>query len=182
MYDDLYEAWRREKEKKEIQSLPEEFYIRLAEYVKNLREESRMLDEKSLRGKLIRKEKENAKRLIEDLIRTRYEKVMREILSGKIVPAKTLTEVEAELYEGFSLQEETYRTFLRELLRGRLYEVKKEKKSKIMVVRLLQEIPAIIGADMKTYGPFKPEDIASLPVENARILVKQGAAEEVETR
>jgi len=33
---------------------------------------------------------------------------------------------------------------------------------------------------MKTYGPFKPEDIASLPEENARILIKQGAAMEVE--
>jgi DNA replication initiation complex subunit (GINS family) len=33
---------------------------------------------------------------------------------------------------------------------------------------------------MKTYGPFKTEDVASLPVENARILVKQNLAEKVE--
>jgi DNA replication initiation complex subunit (GINS family) len=33
---------------------------------------------------------------------------------------------------------------------------------------------------MKTYGPFKAEDIASLPVENAKILIKQGLAERVE--
>jgi DNA replication initiation complex subunit (GINS family) len=33
---------------------------------------------------------------------------------------------------------------------------------------------------MKAYGPFVVEDVASLPVENAKILVKQGFAEVVE--
>jgi len=33
---------------------------------------------------------------------------------------------------------------------------------------------------METYGPFKVEDVASLPVENAKILVKKGLAEKVE--
>jgi DNA replication factor GINS len=51
-----------------------------------------------------------------------------------------------------------------------------------VILRFLKEIPAIVGADMKTYGPFKPEDIASLPVENAKVLIKQGVAVEVETR
>jgi DNA replication factor GINS len=51
-----------------------------------------------------------------------------------------------------------------------------------MVVRLLKEIPEIVGADMKTYGPFKPEDVATVPKENAKTLIKQGLAVEVEIR
>jgi len=47
-------------------------------------------------------------------------------------------------------------------------------------LRFLRDIPAIIGADMKTYGPFNAEDVASLPAENAKILAKQGLAERVE--
>jgi DNA replication factor GINS len=47
-------------------------------------------------------------------------------------------------------------------------------------VRFLKPIPAIIGGDMKTYGPFAAEDVASVPAENARILVKQGLAVVVE--
>ncbi len=35
---------------------------------------------------------------------------------------------------------------------------------------------------MRAYGPFKPEDIATLPKENARTLIKQGVAVEVETQ
>jgi DNA replication initiation complex subunit (GINS family) len=44
----------------------------------------------------------------------------------------------------------------------------------------VKEVPEIIGSDMKTYGPFKVEDVAALPVENTRILIKQGLAEKVE--
>jgi DNA replication initiation complex subunit (GINS family) len=37
-----------------------------------------------------------------------------------------------------------------------------------------------MGADMKSYGPFVAEDVASLPPQNAQILVKQGLAVLVE--
>jgi len=57
-----------------------------------------------------------------------------------------------------------------------------KEKPRTMILRFVKEIPAIIGADMKTYGPFRPEDIASLPIENAKILVKQDVAVEVEAR
>jgi hypothetical protein len=43
-------------------------------------------------------------------------------------------------------------------------------------VRFLKEIPSIVGADMKVYGPFKEGDIAELPKVNAEVLVKQGVA------
>jgi len=43
-------------------------------------------------------------------------------------------------------------------------------------VRFLKEVPAIVGADIKTYGPFKEGDIVELPKENAEVLVKQGLA------
>ena len=33
---------------------------------------------------------------------------------------------------------------------------------------------------MKTYGPYVAEDVASLPAENAKMLVKQGLAVSVE--
>jgi DNA replication initiation complex subunit (GINS family) len=33
---------------------------------------------------------------------------------------------------------------------------------------------------MKNYGPFEVEDLATLPLENTKILIKQGLAEKVE--
>ena len=50
------------------------------------------------------------------------------------------------------------------------------KPSELVPVRFVQDVPQIIGVDLKTHGPFKAEDIASLPKENAEALIKQGLA------
>ena len=52
----------------------------------------------------------------------------------------------------------------------------------MIVLRFIKEIPTLVGFDMKTYGPFNPEDIATLPPENARILIKQGMAVQVDVK
>ena len=54
------------------------------------------------------------------------------------------------------------------------------KAHKRVTLRFVKDIPAVIGADMKAYGPFMVEDVASLPVENAKVFVKQGLAVAVE--
>jgi len=183
VYEELYEAWRKEKESVEIQVLPKNFYARLADYMKKMREESRMLDKKTLRARLMERELKNAKNLVEKLHQLRCEKFLNEAEAGKAVPKDRLTEEEDQLYSGVSSFAESYQALFKEVSRGRSPRVKPEKKpKKRMVVRFVQEIPAIVGADMKTYGPFNPEDIATLPVENAKALIKQKAAEEVEAK
>ena len=182
MYNELYEAWKKEKESGEIQKLSKKFYAELASYMKKIREESRMLDEKTTKARLMRRELENAKRLVKELVELRYEKALRNAASGKPVPGEVLTEEEERLHREILPLAESYQTFLKDILRGRVSRVEKEKKPKKLLVRFLQEIPAIVGSDMKTYGPFKPEDIATLPTENARILIKRAVAVEVEAK
>lgn len=179
MYDELFEAWKKEKESTEIQSLPRDFYAKLADYMKKMREERRMLDEKTTRANLMQRELENVEKMIEELVQIRYEKALKQILAEKTMPKQILTE-EAKLYQEFLPLAESYRTFLKNMLRGRLSSVERKEKPKLVLVRLLRSVPAIIGSDLKTYGSFKPEDIATLPTENANILIKQGAAVEVE--
>ena len=95
-------------------------------------------------------------------------------------PAASLTEEEEKWLKEASPPLESLRRFAENLLRGRLERVKSKTGNELMVVRILRELPEMIGVDMKTYGPFKPEDIASLPAENAKTLIRQGAAVEVE--
>jgi len=182
VYEELYEAWRRERESVEIQALPKNFYTRLADYMRNMREESRMLDKKTVRARLMEREFKNAKKLVKKLLRLRCEKSLDEAKAGRAVPKDRLTEEEERLYAEVSPFAESYQALFKDVFRGRSPYVKPEKKIKEMVVRFLQEIPAIVGSDMKTYGPFKPEDIATLPAENAKALIKQGVAEEVEAK
>ena len=182
MYDELFEAWKEEKENVEIQLLPKGFYARLAKYVKKLREERRMLDENTVKGRLLLREGENARSMVEELARARYEKMMRMIASGDIIPTTTLAEEEENLYRDGASQADSFQAFMKNLLQGRFPKESGARPKGIMVVRILQEMPEIIGVDMRTYGPFKLEDIATLPKENARTLIKQGAAVEVETQ
>jgi len=182
MYDELYEVWKREKENRELQTLSKDFYSKLAEYVKSLREESRMLDRKTLKARLMLREFENVKKLVKELVRLRYEKTLRETVVGRVVPGDVLTEEEERLHKAVLPLAESYRAFLKDVLRGRSSPVEREEKPKRVLLRFLREIPAIIGSDMRTYGPFKAEDIATLPIENARILLEKGIAVEVEAK
>jgi len=180
MYDELFEAWRKEKINEEIQPLPKDFYVRLAKYVKKIREEQRMLDEKTVKGSLMKKEEENVKKMTIEIIQIRYEKIMHLARKGETVLLTHLTKEEEEWFQESSLQFESFKKFVDMILQGRQKKAKKKTNENFVIVRILREIPEIIGVDMKTYGPFKPEDIVSLPAENARTLIKQGAAMEIE--
>jgi DNA replication factor GINS len=103
-------------------------------------------------------------------------------LAREIVPREVLTEEEEKLHGEILPLAEAYQTFLKDILQGHLSRIEREEKPKKLLLRFVQEIPAIVGSDMKTYGPFEPEDIATLPSENARILIKQGVAVEVEVK
>jgi DNA replication factor GINS len=141
-----------------------------------------MLDKKTTKAKLLDREFKSVKNMAEELIRLRYDKALKKSLARETVPRGVLIEEEEKLYGEILPLAEAYQTFLEGVLRGRLSRIEREKKPKKTLLRFVQEIPAIVGSDMKTYGPFEPEDIATLPQENARILVKQGVAVEVEAK
>ena len=182
MYNELYDAWKTEKENAEIQRLPKNFYAKIAEYVKKIREERRMLDKKTTKVKLLNREFKGVKNMAEELFQLRYKKLREKSLARETVLREVLTEEEEKLYGEILPLSEAYQAFLKDILQGRLSRIEKEEKPKKMLLRFVQEIPAIVGSDMKTYGPFEPEDIATLPSENARILIKQGVAVEVEVK
>ncbi|MBS7640464.1 MAG: hypothetical protein QXE73_06510 [Candidatus Bathyarchaeia archaeon] len=180
MYDELFNFWKKEMESPELQPLPKDFYARLADYMRRIREERRLLDEESLRGKLIRFEEENVKRMIIDLVRARYMKILQIVEEDKVVPLSSMTEEEEILYSSLIASKKAFDHLLSDILLGQRPKVKQSKLRGLLVVRVLKDIPQIVGVDMKMYGPFRPEDIAVLPEENARALIKQGAAVEID--
>ncbi|MEM4733003.1 MAG: hypothetical protein QXD70_00560 [Candidatus Bathyarchaeia archaeon] len=180
MYDEIYAAWRREAENEALGSLPSDFYIRVARYLQKIKEESRMLDKKIVKAVLLERELQHANRMIKALVWLRYRKLLRIISKTQKVPAESLAAEEIKLWTNFASFAEAYEKFAENLLRAQLSAENAPKPHKRVALRFLKEIPAIIGADMKTYGPFMAEDVASVPVENAKILIKQGLAVQVE--
>lgn len=141
-----------------------------------------MLDGKTIKAKLLAHESRNAQKMIRELILMRHEKTVKKTLAGETLPMEYLIQEEEKIVKEISPFSESFQTLLKDILGGRSPLIESKEKPKKRVLRFVKEIPAIIGADMKTYGPFKPEDIASLPQENAKILVKQGVAVEVEVK
>ena len=182
MYNELYEVWKKEKDNLEVQRLPKNFYAKIATYIKKMKEENRMLDKKTTKAKLLDSEFKNVTIIVRELFQLRYKKLREKVLAREPVARDVLTKEEKKLIEDLVPLTEAYQAFSKDVLRGNLSHIKKETKQTMMVLRFVQEIPALVGADMKTYGPFGPEDIATLPPENARILIKQGVAIEVDAK
>ncbi len=191
MYDELYAAWRLEVENGELGSLPADFYVRLATYMQNLKEETQTQTETTVRSTLLRHEKINAHRMTKELIATRYRKLLKLLAAAKKVPTDHLTTEEQALYANTSPATEAFDKFAQNLLDGHLtpltvaapvvsQRAEPEVEHKRVLVRFLKPVPSIMGSDMQSYGPFLVEDVASVPAENARILVKQGLARLVE--
>lgn len=180
MYNELYDAWKRELENVGLEQVPPNFYSKIADYLKKLKEESRMLDKRTVKSALLKSEMKNAKRMLREMLHARYAKLVKQASKGEKIAAGSLAVEEEKLYSGIQPLTDAFQSFAKNLLRGHVSKANVEKEHKGIVLRFFKGVPAIIGADMKEYGPFKAEDIASLPVENAKILVKQGFAEKVE--
>jgi hypothetical protein len=120
--------------------------------------------------------------MVGELVWARYKKLVKLVTASQKVPEGLLATEEARIFEGFLPFAEAYRSFARGLLQSQTVVVKvdMETSHKRVVLRFVKAVPAVIGADMKVYGPFAVEDVGSMPVENARILVKQGLAVAVE--
>jgi DNA replication factor GINS len=181
MYNDLYEIWKRELGSSKLERLPPDFYARITDYLRKISEESRMLDKRTLKATFLKKETQNVERMIRELIHVRYKKLVKALAQGKKAPSDALTAEEEKIYARASSFADAFQSFSKDILRGYLPPVAiSEQKNTRTALRFLKDIPSIIGSDMKTYGPFKPEDVASLPIENAKILVKQGLAQKIE--
>lgn len=182
MYKDLYEAWSREKEDDKLQSIPRDFYIRLAEYIRKLRQEGRMLDEKTTKARLLMHENRNALKMAKEIIALRQRKATNEVFASEIIHSEELAHEEEKLLRQLTPSFESFQAVVREILSGSSSHLEEKTTPKKRVLRFIKQTPAIIGADMRIYGPFKPEDVASIPKENAKVLVKQGIAVEIEVK
>lgn len=76
----------------------------------------------------------------------------------------------------------SFQYFLKEASQGKVSRVDDHKLPPRVMLRFLKKTPAIAGSDLKVYGPFSVEDVATLPIENAKVLVEHGVAVEIDTK
>lgn len=160
-----YEALRKlisnEKSNRILQELPNDFFIQVNNYLKN---------KAQMTGKEDRWELESAKNIIQDLMNIRERKILQLALyaSKSGIKVNNLTPVEKEFFDS-----------LVNLIKDFRKKREKVSEEKTIMVAFLKNVPKFIGIDMKTYGPFSEGDVASLPEENAKLLIEKGLSKEI---
>lgn len=180
MYEELLDAWKREVFNLELQSLPVDFYRRLNEFIKKLKEEGRLADRESIQGKLLAKVLDISVKLIEDLCYLRLSKIIYASVRGSVEWEKLVDDEKPYAREISRILDE-YNRMVRRIVEGRYTPSETISRiERLKLVRFKSDASSFVGVDLKVYGPFKAEDVAYIPEENAIQLIKQGIAVDVE--
>jgi len=161
----LYSVLLREIENDQIQELDASFYTSLSEYLGKLKNEGYDGIENEIKNRLV----EMITQIVSLLLKTRISKVSH----GRLETTNLLDE-EKFILESLQEQQERKEMILSATLNGRtkfLESIAKKHKTRPITVRFLKDFDQFVGADFTKYGPFKAEDVATIPNENAQALI-----------
>jgi len=149
-----------------------------------MNEQMHNVDEKAPKYQLLNMELEKIQRLTSSIIETRFQKFIEAAFEKKTISKALLPDEETELYEEILEVSEQYQNLKNKILKGQNVEPKLETclGSEKILVRFMVKIPIVVGVDMKNYGPFDLEDVATLPRENAEALILQKAAAKIDVK
>jgi DNA replication factor GINS len=193
-YERLHVAWVKERETEELQNINDEFIRDMKQYAQELSRAP--VDTETLTGRITMNERLHVNQMLRELTEVRLSKIVRRELEAKPIDAQSLTPEEQRLHSNLRNLLASFRdgselpapqaepptrapTAPRQRPEAPQPSAKAQEPD-LVVVRFLQQLPAIMGVDMKAYGPFKPEDVASIPRQNAVNLIRRGIAKLVE--
>lgn len=190
----LREIYRKERMSPYLQDVGKDFYKQIENYIKEIYSK---YEEDSKKGEISKltvllSEFENIKATINDVYEIRERKIVSNALyyiksGGEIEVENLTTEEEAMLKRIIGILRERRSSVLEKIISEKAAEEMripeaKEKQLTLqgkITIRILKEIPPIVGVDGKVYGAFKEEDVVTLPEPNAIVFINQGVAEQI---
>jgi len=170
----LHHTVLRETESDSILEINPNFYRNLADFIGNLRKQEFDGVENKIKNTMIKMVTELTSLLIE----IRVNKISK---SADLEIGHLLDE-EKFILDSQENQKERIEMILSATINGKskfLESLAQNHKTKKIVIRFLHEVDEIVGADLEKYGPFKTEDIATIPYENAQALITKNVATKV---
>ena len=168
---DIYRMLKREIETGPIQQIEPDTFQKIAAALGSLKGQGYDGIEAKVRDRLTDLLATSARLLIEARLYKLH--------SGDMIDYSKLTDEEKYALDGMSESAARIDEIVSATLKGRvkvLESISLRVRSKQVLVRFLKPIESFVGVDMNKYGPFQQEDVASLPLENARSLVESGVA------
>lgn len=167
----LFGITQRETENDTVQEVNPELYTSISEFIGKLKREEYDSTEAKIKSKLVQMVTE----LTTILITTRLEKA----LSSIPIDYSNLLDEEKYILDSEDEMRERQEMIVSATLNGKsklLESISQKHKTKSITVRFLKEMDAIVGVDLEKYGPFKTEDVATIPYENAQALISKSIA------
>lgn len=163
-----YQAVSREIRNDTIQELDAGFYLQASRFLGQLRGQEFDSLEKAVKQALTDKSSD----LILLLIRLRLAKARKTSdISGLVSEERYIMDSDSEMQERAEIVRSS-------ILHGRtrlLESISASHKGHLITVRFLDDMEEFVGADMQQYGPYKTEDIATIPYDNAHALILRDA-------
>ncbi|MEK6870042.1 MAG: hypothetical protein AABX09_00735 [Thermoproteota archaeon] len=170
----LHHVVLRETESDTIQEINPDFYRNLSDFIGDLKKQEFDGVESKIKEAII----DTATELTSLLINIRLDKISK--LDN--IDFKNLLDEEKFILDAEEEQRERTEMILSATINGKskfLESISQNHKTKTVVIRFLKEVDEIIGADLEKYGPFKTEDVATIPYENAQALIAKNIATKV---
>ncbi|MDC1103592.1 hypothetical protein OAS49_03660, partial [Nitrosopumilus sp.] len=159
----LHNTVLRETENDSLLEIKPNFYQNLSDFIGNLRKQEFDDVENKIKDTMI----EMVTELTSLLIHIRLEKIS----NSDDFDISYLLDEEKFILDSLDEQNERTEMILSATINGKskfLESLAENHKIKKVVIRFLDNVDEIVGADLEKYGPFKAEDIATIPYENAQ--------------
>lgn len=184
----IYELVKKEVENPALQQIEPDTYQKVATALGNLKGQGFEGIEAKVRDRMVELLSDSARLLFE----LRQRKIARETrISGgggrgsETLDYSRLTEEEKYVLDGQQEAANRLDEVIAATTKGRpkvLEAISVRIREKRVVVRFIKAQEQFIGVDMTKYGPFQQEDVATLPLENARSFIETGMAVQVHAR
>ena len=159
-------------------SLPNDFYSKLAAYSQKLRRSaSSGTSEATVR--LITVLIEMVKSMSRDLLTLRARKAEQQSALLQLLPEERyVCSTQQKFHRRFD-------TFIEAVSSGQPSFIEfahASESERSVTVRFTKDVNELVGLDLRRYGPFEIDDVASIPAASADILIEGGDAVEIYTR
>ena len=163
---------------KDLIPLPPDFYSRISSYSQKLKRSAGSGNsEVSIR--LVAIQAKMLESMVSQLLTLRLKKATRQDTLSRLLPEERyVCSAEQKFQRRFS-------TMVEAVSHGKpsFVEYAHQAESRRNVtVRFVKHVNELVGFDMRRYGPFEVDDVASIPAASADVLIASGDAVEIVTR
>ena len=181
IYNDIYEAARKERYSEQLQKLSNNFVVEISNYLKEKKEIASKKDD-DFSDVIIKtkKQMENAITLFKELILRRRKKILNLVLIATETGISkqdfdNMLSFEKNLFEDLMKCMDSSDKKISEILEGKKGE---EQKNELIIFKT--GVEEFVGLDGEKMGPYKKGQIVNLPKEIVKILIDDKKVEVIE--